>query len=324
MPKHHIVQKEYLKQWYCDDNQLNIYSTEEDKIKRRGAGWPGFSIKDFNILDDVNDKYLPEKFTAYIDAKGIKTIKDINYGKQLNGYERSAIAFYVALQYIRTPKHRSEINSVIDTIIKIGLRDKFSSVDKIIIPDEKQAINEDEKKAIKKINALPKIEAKKQLFEAIQNDGYVIKLTNTGHSKWLFKLNEIAKKLFENQWIFIVPPKKMSMITSDNPCFVYSKNNRSVGLSSLDGVVHFPLRPDLHLVIIPKIKSPIEIYKKEGKNAIKSINQLIVENSYNCFVAKDVNYLKRMIRYFKKCNYKKNRDVKIDKFGKYIKISSEK
>lgn len=111
MARRHIVQGKYLTQWRKADtkNQLNIYFIPENRYIERGPGWKGFWRDDFNIFDNDKDKfYLPEKVTAIIDSRGIEAIRNIDCVKQnqLNGEERSYIAFYVALQYIRTQIQR--------------------------------------------------------------------------------------------------------------------------------------------------------------------------------------------------------------------------
>ena len=135
MAKHHIVQAKYLAQWQSSDikNQLNIYFIPENKFIERGTGWRGFWRKDFNVFDGEKDKfYLPENVTALIDSKGIESIRKIDYSnqKQLSGEERSCVAFYVALQYIRTPRYREETNKFMEATIKYFMRQDISSLDK--------------------------------------------------------------------------------------------------------------------------------------------------------------------------------------------------
>ena len=231
MAKHHIVQDKYLTQWRKADteNQLNIYVIPENKYIEKGPKWKGFWRDDFNILNDDQEKsYLPEDITSVIDTKGIGVIKKIDGSSQnqLGGEDRSALAFYVALQYIRTPRHREESNKMMQAAIRHYMRKDVSSPDKFSLSKKEilkhQPINLREKEALEKISLMSDEEIKKQAFEFLHSDGFMVKLTNTGHSKSILKIDRIAKSLFEFQWMFLIAPKNTLFITSDNPCFTIS------------------------------------------------------------------------------------------------------
>lgn len=211
MAKHHIVQDKYLTQWRKTgtENQLNIYLIPENKCIERGPGWKGFWRDNFNILDGDKEKfYLPENVTALIDSQGIEVIRkiDCRNQNQLDGMGRSILAFYIALQYIRTPRHREETNKLTEATIKYFMRRDVSSSDKINISKEEflkhQPVNNHEKEALEKISKMSNEEIKKQTFEFLHSNDFNICLTNTRHSKGILKIGRLAKGLFEVQWLF--------------------------------------------------------------------------------------------------------------------------
>jgi hypothetical protein len=332
MAKHHIVQDKYLTQWRKTDteNQLNIYVISENKCIERGPGWKGFWRDDFNVLEDDGEKsYLPEKVTSIIDTKGIDAIRGINTSSQklTSGIEaRSCIAFYVVLQYTRTPRHREETNKLIEATTRYFMRKDLSTPEKVFMSKEKilehQPQNKMEKDALEKISKMTQEEINSQIFEAIHGDTVRIGLTKTGHSKGILKVDRHAKKIFEMQWLFLVAPKDSSFITSDSPCFTVS-NSKMNGLLSPFSTVYFPLRPDVCLYIKPNMKSTTEYYMKLNKKQIRDINLLILSNSTDCVVAKDKAHLEKLTKNFDHINHRKSRDISISESGPYTMFSAE-
>jgi hypothetical protein len=332
MAKHHIVQDKYLTQWRKSDteNQLNIYSIPDNKYIEKGPRWKGFWRKDFNVLDDDKNKfYLPENVTAIIDTRGIETIRKIDGNKQnqLSGEERSCVAFYVALQYIRTPRYREETDKFMEAAIKYFMKKDISSPEKISISKDEilkhSPKDKCEQEAIEKIKDMSDEEIKNQIFNSLYSNNLHICLTNTGHSKNILKIEKLAKGLFEVQWLFLIAPKDSAFVTSDNPCFTLSPTKIRTGLLSPNVVVFFPLRPDLCIAIKPSIKSQREYFLKLDKKKTKELNQLVLKNSYQFLIAKDKKQLENLTYNFNYKNHRKSRDVAISEFGNYVMFNVE-
>jgi hypothetical protein len=333
MPKHHIIQEKYLEQWVAPStkNQLHIYSIPENRYMERGPGWKGFWRKDFNVLDqEENDRYLPEKVTALVDEKGLEAIKKINYinYQQLSGEDRSGISFYVVLQYIRTPRHREELDKALSEQIKMLMKSDISSQDKVQITKEDilscEPINDKEKQAQEEASLMSEEEIKSLVFNSIQNEDFEFRLNNIGHSKEMMKLLESSsRELFETEWTFLIAPPDTSFITSDNPCFTISQSKIWTGLLSPLSRIIFPLRPDICVYIKKGTKSRKENYEKLNKKQVKSINKDIVANSYQCIVAKDEKHLRSLLKGFDYKNHRKSRDVVIYKNGEYTMFNIE-
>ena len=329
MARHHIVQDKYLTQWRDADagNQLNVYLITENKYIKRGPKWKGFWRDDFNILDDKVNFYLPERITALIDTQGIEVVRNIKYNEQLSGKKRSVLAFYIALQYIRTPRYREEMNKFVNAVIKYSMGEDISSLDKINLSKteilKEKPKNKYEEEFLKKISTMSDEEIRKKTFEFLRSDDFRVCLTNAGHSKQIFKIDQLARGLFDSLWLFLVTPKGTHFVTSDNPCFTVSQSKIMQGLLSPSVIVLFPLRPDICIAIKPSIKTHKESFLKLDKKGVCEINQLILQNSYQCLVAKDKKQLEILTKNYDYKNHRKSRDVVIRKIGNYVVFNVE-
>ena len=331
MAKHHTVQDKYLAQWKKTetDNQLNIYVIPENKIIERGPRWKGFWREDFNMLDEGEKPYLPEDVTALIDTKGIDAIRKIDPLKQeqLTGMDRSCVAFYVALQYIRTPRHREEVDKLIEAQTQYFMSKDLSAPEKMGLTKEKVLEhipqNDYEKKALEQVKGMTQEEINKQLFDTISNKEYHVELTNAGHSKGILKVDRFAKKVFEIQWLFLIAPQGSSFITSDNPCFTIAPGKIMNGLLSPLATVIFPLRPDICVYIRPGKISKVEHYMRLNRKEVRDINAIILSNSYQCAVAKDQAHLEHLVKGYDHANHRKSRDVAVSESGDYVMFNVE-
>lgn len=331
MQRHHTVQSKYLAQWKNKaNNQLNIYLIFENKYIEKGPNWQGFRKKDYNIYDeDKNHLYLPEEVTNKIDTLGIEAIKKIdgNLQDQLDGFNRSALAFYVALQYVRTPKFREETDKFMEKNIKFFMRKDISSPDKFKLSKEEllkqKPKNQKEKEALEKISSMTEEEMNQQSYDFLHSNEFKIKLTNTGHSKQILKIDRLAKNIFELKWVFWTAPKETSFITSDNPCFTISTSKIRQGLLSPNCLIIFPLRPDLCIIIKPALQIKTEDYVNIDRKKVREINKLVLKNGYQCAIAKDKNHLEYLTKNYDYKNHRKSRDVAIYEKGDYVMFNLE-
>lgn len=330
MAKHHTVQDKYLSQWRKSDteNQLNIYVIPENDYIERGPKWKGFWKEDFNILDkDGVKSYVPEEVTSVIDSKGLEAIKRIDSGVQLSGMDRSCISFYISLQYIRTPRFREESDKMIQAMVEHFMRKDISSPDKVALSKDEllahKPISKKEKEALEKISSMTDKEIKATIFETIQNESFIQGLTDTGHSKGILKVDRLAKEIFEVQWTFLIAPKDTSFVTSDNPCFTISPTKIMNGLLSPNSKVIFPLRPDICIYIKPGVESKTEHFIKLDKKQVKEINKLILQNSYQCLVAKSKTHLESLTKHFDHMNHRKSRNITIRENADYTMFNVE-
>lgn len=325
MAKHHTVQKAYLNQWVDPTtNKFWIYVISENKYIEKNGSWTGFRKNNFNILDGLINKNIPEDFTADIDTHGIEVIREIcKKERQLSDRERFDLACYIALQYIRTPRYREELDSMIDAAAKAY--EKIRPLKEVEITREwllEEALKDDNKKIIEKINELSDEEINSMKIDI---KDVKIGLSKSGHSKSMMKnVPKLAKKVFDFKWIFLKSPEKSSFISSDNPCFVIPGNKFfSQGIGSHHALTIFPLSPELCICVDSDIKLKYEIFAILTKEQVRQINKEIVKNSYEGVIARDKTHLESLTKRFDYKNYKKKRAAITYKFNDYIVFNLE-
>lgn len=327
--RHHIVQEQYLRQWCKNtfDCQLWIYTHSDGKFFQRGPSWKGFWREDFNIYEEEGEEdayYLPEEVTSQIDNAGMTAIRNITFSKQLDGYQRSSLAFYAVLQYVRTPKFRENTNSMIDAQTKHFMRLDIPTPEDVRMTRDdilkEKPKNDMEREAIEKVKNMTDEEFKQTLFDTIHGDDVHVRLTNAGHSKQILKVERNAQKVFEFAWTIMFAPQDTSFITSDAPCFAFAYKNTAMGagLCSPNAVTIFPLSPSFCLMIDPSIKGQHEQFTKISKSGVRAINQQILKHSHDCVVAYDEIHLKRLVKNYQ---HEKGREVSVKTIGPYTLFS---
>ncbi len=329
MQRHHIVQKAYLAQW-VKNTQLQIYIISENTFIEKGTKWRGFYRENFNVLDDSkNEYYLPEKVTNVIDTAGIGAIRKINsqIKSQFSDEVRNSLAFYVALQYIRTPRFRIESDILMEKMIKHLMRADVVSPDKVhvtkkdILADLPRNILETESMGI--IQDMTEEEFKVEVFNAIHSDDVSIKLSATGHSKGILKVSDLAEKLHAFQFLILHAPENSTFITSDNPCFVISEHKFISGPCGPSSITFFPLSPKICLCINAKIQSYQEIHADITEEDVVRINAMILTNSYECVVSETKIQLDDLVSGYDFAHHKKSREATIHENGDYVFINLE-
>ena len=134
---------------------------------------------------------------------------------------------------------------------------------------------------------------------------------------------KLSEEFFKIKWTFLIAPQGTSFITSDNPCFTISKTKIMNGLLSPNSTVIFPLRPDVCLYAKVNIKNKNEQFIKLDKSQVKDINKLILLNSYECIVTKDIAQLNNLTKTFDYKNHRKSRDISVSELGDYVMFNVE-
>lgn len=319
---HHVVPKSYLNQWRGSDNQLQLFTHDDEKYFKRGSDWSGFKRTNYNIYEDEDKFFLPEQITEKVDAQAIEVIRNISFNRPLSGYERSVIATAVALQYMRTPRFRAESDLMLEAQFKESfIEHQKKRTDEDLIRLKQEVVSEKPKTkqdslAIEEIAKMTDEEFIESYRDFINGNNSRLGLNTFGHSKFIFKVPEKAEGIFRFLWLLYKAPKKSSFITSDNPCFAVPKeeSDLGVGLFSPNGLIIFPLRPDLCLIICPGTKACDEVYKKLSKSLTKEINQLIVQHSYDVVIGSNSTHLESLLKGY---SHKKTKEVTVKDSGDY-------
>jgi hypothetical protein len=332
MAKHHIVQKKYLDQWASlPHDRFPAYCISENRFLEANSWWHEFWREDFNVLPNAEYRYLPEQDTAIIDTLAIKTIKNLNFTKPvgLTNEERVVLSHYTALQYLRTPRQRAELDKMLTADFQEFVRTTNTSPENIQITKTDFLNDAQSDKAdpelIDKVKRMTEDEFKNYAFNNIRPSEMGIGLTNEGHSKQLLKLRpHIAEKLFYFQWILLLSPKDTSFITSDSPCYVTSSKKLSQGITARWSTTWFPLRPDICLYIYAGSKSTNEVFIKLSKEQVRNINQQTLYNSYNVVLAKSQKQLERIVKGFDHKQHKQTANIATYHKGPYTMYNLER
>jgi hypothetical protein len=327
--RHHIVQEKYIRQWCSNqkDCQAWIHTHSDEKTFQKGPGWRGFWREDFNIYDQEGEEdvyYLPEDVTARIDNLGLTAIKNIEFDKQFEGYQRCHVAFYAALQYVRTPKFREDSNAMVDAQTKHWWRLDTPTPDDVRMTREdilkEEPVGKKEQEMHEKVKDMTDEEFKQTLYESIHGDDVKIQLTNAGHSKQILKVDKYARSIFDFKWTILLAPTGTNFITSDSPCFSFAYNNRmpGAGLCSHNAITVFPLSPSICLWIDPSVENKNEHFVKLSRSRVRDVNQQILKHSNDCVVAIDKSHLERLTKNYK---HTKSREVTAKSIGPYTLFS---
>jgi hypothetical protein len=177
-------------------------------------------------------------------------------------------------------------------------------------------VSEEEKQFFKEVEEMTEEEFQSHIPSNEEVSKLKMVLSTEGHSKIMLRAPEHGETVYDFHWTFFIAREGTSFATSDNPCFTVSRDPRKhfSGLASDWSVTIFPLSPKVLLYIDNSRKTHNERFIPAPKSIAKYLNRLIVANSYDCVVAKDVNHLRSLVKNYK---HRKHREGKTDEFGPY-------
>lgn len=95
------------------------------------------------------------------------------------------------------------------------------------------------------------------------------------------------------------------------------------GLLSPNVIVLFPLRPDICIAIKPGTKTHRERFLKLDEKSVREVNQLVLQNSYQCVVAKDKDRLESLTKNYDYKKHRKSHNVVVRETGNYVMFNVE-
>jgi hypothetical protein len=318
--KHHFIQKAYLKQW-SKNSKVQVYIFGDDKFEEKGPNERLFWEYNYNFID--GDR-IAEDVSGLIENEYIsrldRIIKTLSMQSELNSEDRSVVAQYVALQYLRTPKYRKEQDIFIDAVVK-----KFHSeyLEKNGLNfTVKEALDElkgtkHEAEGLEKYGLISDEDFQKEMLGFFKDkENYQVNLNNSGHAKGILRASEIGEKLFIKNFVFLLSPKDTDFITSDFPCFILSDTDFMNGILSPHVEVIFPLTPKICL----KINSKKRFGESSGlisKKQVKSINMEIIKNSHKFVISKEKKHLEYLLKNYNKKEHDSVREFQVLEKGDY-------
>lgn len=210
-------------------------------------------INNFYTFETKEGKRLlaVEELLSILENEAAPIIAKIhNGGFNLDDKEKSAIAFYIALQQTRTPMHRQQVNKMIEQVSRKMLQVGASNKEYFQRTLDEVTKNHPEEQKVSVE------EMQKFIFE----DGYKLEVPKEMSMQIMVgNLNEFANLFFNMGWLYLVAPSKGSFLTSDVPITMRQTDpdmkmfgQPAVGYQVPGTEITLPLTPQVCLYLTPK------------------------------------------------------------------------
>lgn len=231
-----------------------------------------------NLTNQVDKQYLENVFATKVETTMYNPFDNIitkytltppNVYKNVEVVpekEKATIAYYLAIQFVRTKEYREKIIQMYEKGTKLLLRKRF-----------KEEIDFDFLDSLE-------IKLKDNKINLIHNE----QLLDTD------LLESFAKIFLNHIWIFAVNETDTLFYTSDNPLVFYGHEGNH-GISSKGVEIIFPITPKLALVMreVEYFNTELPLYNKFvhiPEEYVKFYNELQIGQSYKYVFSKDKNF----------------------------------
>lgn len=231
-----------------------------------------------NLTNQVDKQYLENVFATKVETRMYNPFDNIitkytltppNVYKNVEVVpekEKATIAYYLAIQFVRTKEYREKIIQMYEKGTKLLLRKRF-----------KEEIDFDFLDSLE-------IKLKDYKINLIHNE----QLLDTD------LLESFAKIFLNHIWIFAVNETDTLFYTSDNPLVFYGHEGNH-GISSKGVEIIFPITPKLALVMreVEYFNTELPLYNKFvhiPEEYVKFYNELQIGQSYKYVFSKDKNF----------------------------------
>ncbi|MEK5489045.1 DUF4238 domain-containing protein [Lysinibacillus sp. FSL M8-0355] len=208
----------------------------------------------FNPFDNIITKYTLTPSNVY---KNVEVVPE---------KDKATIAYYLAIQFVRTKEYREKIIQMHEKGTKLLLRKRFKDeIDPALLDSVE-------------------IKLKDNRINLIHNE----QLLDTE------LLESFAKIFLKHIWIFAVNETDTLFYTSDNPLVLYG-HEENHGISSKGVEIIFPITPKLALVMreVEHFKTELSLYNRFvhiSEEYVKFYNELQIGQSYKYVFSKDKNF----------------------------------
>lgn len=254
----HYVPRLHLRNFRSEQGGNSVYSFDKQNLRIFNTDVSNVAAEDF--FYDGKTELVPEieNFLEKIEYKASMPYKKIvqeQHLRCLNSKEKGFLAYFIALQSIRTRGERSSMKGMIQAVEETVSREKMSE-------DFREEINE--------------MKQERSLRE-VQND---LMRDST---------RDFAKMLLNLEWHLLVNNTDLPYYTSDHPVVKHNDFDSgpygNFGLMSPGIQIYFPLTPELSLYIIdPDMPVDVpEVWHKSNHDTVIFQRDLQVSRS-NRFV----------------------------------------
>ena len=277
--RQHTIPKTYLKHFSKDQNTIYLFDKEKDEIREQGIASVSIVKDIYTVVDKENEQKLYD--LEHLLADDIEpvynpTLSFIEENKCI--LEKRHFAYFIAAQYLRSPRVKKQILQEIQNAIingesgEIFIERDLRIFNTVFIQESGQLINFKE-------------------FIKRREEGFSIdtKIDDSCYGQYFVNIiSRISESIASQDWAFIKPPKKRNFLTSDNPYISAKDYGGSIGWFKGD---IFILSKGLALVI-----GDLEGWYDLNLNDVKLINNHTVKNSDRYVFSHSKELLNRFIK----------------------------
>jgi len=274
--RHHFVQKAYLDK-FSERGKIDVINRQDGTVRPRQGTRDVANMRGLYTAvrdDGQKDGILEGAFATEIEGPAMKIINNMTsiFHYVPHSEERSRLAYYMALQYLRTLESKRRFELEVGRFASVELFNLANKPEKIKDFLQSKGKNHD-KETIEKYQ--------KTILETLK--GY--ELSPGSNNMWLKTLTDgihhIAPILVERFRWHLYYYDAPTFITSDHPVILRRINNDSwgIGFANADEVL-FPLSK-YHALIL-SIDDSLEegVHINPGLEAAEMLNYFIMQNSY--------------------------------------------
>ncbi|MGG0334765.1 DUF4238 domain-containing protein [Priestia aryabhattai] len=282
--KQHTTPKTYLKHFTFNKKCTFVYDRLKKKLQKRNIEKLTV-IKDFYTFVDEegNNRYDMEKFLGNsVESNYNKFVEFVNNGILLQKVHKEMFSIYIAAQYMRTPKAKSQLYKEIENAYKEGNSGRLFDAEDITMFDKDYTLDGEKityEEFIKKRDGM----------------GIYINIKEGVHVKYMaHRLLGIADGFAERKWLILEAPKNAKFITCDNP-IVNTNEFEDLKLTALSGDIFIISE---HFAVA--MGDNWDGYYELDSTDVEYINHSLVLNSDRYFFSSEEKLLRENVKLLSK------------------------
>lgn len=285
--RHHCVAQGYLRGFLGQSDDLFVLNKERGSIRPTSTKGVAYA-PDFYLVDTLQEKDSNEieETLGIIESTGIPLLGKISQTANLPNSELADIAIYIAIQYGRTPRARSNMNEVA-TIVGNNMFKQLIA-DALNDPVKYQELLDRHIES----GTNPELLERENLIRLVTTPGPVarIEADRGAHVKQFFEMaSEIAEGLLGAKWEVYHAPGDSQFLTSDNPIGLEAsrplKEHETLAIL-LPGVIrYFPLDGGACLVAGGRREDGEIEHRQVSSAEVMRINDIIRDQAYKYVIS---------------------------------------
>lgn len=258
------------------DGKLYILNKEHGTVRETSSKGVAHSY-DFYTVDTVDEKDSSEVEDAFtkVENRCIPIIKQLIKGDSaFPNADYADLAFYIALQYWRTPTARAKMDNISKIMVTAELRNKLRQIS--TDPEQYEELVRDFSKEHPDIKLPPMDRIGKMSQANISLEEFA--WDNGNFVQSIFRMaDEIAAGLLRSHWFVLTAPSQSQFVTTDNPVIMHI--TRPLQPFELPAILlpgsdkYLPLNSKYCLAITDGKWSGVG-HLKVTKNKVRAINRL--------------------------------------------------